>query len=121
ADDHYVISTVSDVVRVEGWAFINYAMLALPSGMLLAKFIFLGKTRMSYLLQSYVAKDINMNYMGGAALKYTVWLFTIISFLACLYTFYVIGYFPILKAFSYESFNMASTRIEAYREFSGNV
>ena len=120
-DDHYAISRVSDDARFWGWSAVSYMMLTMPLGMLLARFVFSRNNSVKSLLFEYTKSKIDLKFLGGKSLKYTVWLFTVISVLACLYTFYTIGYFPFYKIFKV-SFSYANElRITASRDFGGNI
>lgn len=120
-DNHYVISRVGMDVRHYAWLAVMYLMIAFPLGMLLAKFIFARGVKMQSLLNSYVNSPIQVSGVSGNSLKYAIWLFTAISMLACLYTFWKIGYFPFLKALTSSSTELGATRIAVSRNFSGNV
>src|SRR5690606_32353295 len=87
----------------------------------LAKFIFARGVKMQSLLNSYVNSPIQVSGVSGNSLKYAIWLFTAISMLACLYTFWKIGYFPFLKALTSSPTELGATRIAVSRNFSGNV
>ena len=120
-DGHYVISRVGDDTRLFGWAAVNYMMLAMPFGMLLARRFFLSKRVVNTCLISYCAQNINVNFIGNNPLKYSIWVFTVISLLSCLYVFFVLGYFPLLKIFDVSALFMSELRGRASRGFDGNV
>jgi len=120
-DKHYVISSVGMDVRFYAWLAVMYTMIALPLGMMVSKRVCVGKKRVDSLLDNYVRKDLDVNGLNGKALKYSVWCFTGTSILACMYTFYVIGYFPFYKALTSSSAELTSLRISVSRNFSGNV
>lgn len=116
-DDHYMFYRIHDNTRFLGWLVINYTLITLPLGMLIAKWLFVGKKSMRMLLNSYVTRPIDTQYLGKG-LKYSIWCFTFISGLACLYTFIKIGYIPILKVF--QGGDLATLRITVSGNFSGN-
>jgi len=120
-DNHYAISTVTDSARYYGWLSTNYLMIAMPVGMLLAKFIFTRKVSMKNLLNNYTKQEINLDLIGRNSLKYSIWTFTLISIFACIYTFYIMGYYPPLKIFNVSPEVAAELRGTATREFDGNV
>lgn len=116
-DDHYMFTNISTNTRVQGWLVINYTLLAMPIGMLLSKRLLLGKRPMRLILEEYVSKPIDLSYLGKG-LKYTIWLVTIVSIVACLYTFFKIGYIPVLKVL--QGGDLATLRIFVSRGFQGN-
>lgn len=120
-DNHYAIAVVSDESRFYGWLAVNYMMITMPIGMLLAKMLFSKNTTMKQRLTAYTSDDINIDFIGYRPLKYSVWVFTIISSLACMYVFFTIGYFPFLKIFDVSALIASELRITSAREFSGNV
>lgn len=119
--NHYVISRVSNDARLYGWLAVNYMMIAMPVGMLISKALFSNKLSMRKRLLHYTSSDIDLSFIGYKALKYSIWFFTIISTIACIYVFYIIGYFPLTKVFDVSSLLASELRINAGREFSGNV
>lgn len=118
--NHYVISTVRSETRIYGWLATQYMMIAMPIGMLISKSLFSRQVSMSYRLKNYISSDVNISYIGKKPLKYSVWIFTLVSSTSCLYVFYVIGYFPLLKIFDISSLMAAELRISVTREFPGN-
>lgn len=116
-DNHYMLNNISESTRFKGWLIVNYTLIAMPLGMLVAKWIFWGNYSMKCALTKYVSRPINVSYQGKG-LKYTIWIITIISMSACLYTFAKIGYIPILKVF--QGGDLATLRIIVSRNFSGN-
>lgn len=120
-DNHYVISHVGMDVRHYVWLAVMYLMIALPIGMLMAKFIFARGIRMQSLLNSYVNAPIQVSGLSGNSLKYVIWIFTVVSMLACLYTFWEVGYFPFVKVLNSNPAELAVTRISVSRDFSGNA
>ncbi|MEX6006675.1 hypothetical protein AB6G92_11650 [Providencia vermicola] len=120
-DNHYIINRVGADVRFNAWLSVMYMMIAFPIGMLLSKSIFLKKKSMKSFLEQYVSSPILITGSSGNALKYSIWCFTIISTLSCLYTFLQIGYYPFLKAITSSSSELASIRISVSRNFSGDV
>lgn len=119
--NHYVINTVSDESKIYGWLAVNYMMIAMPVGMLLAKMFFSRTTSIKRRLTEYTCADININFIGYKSLKYSVWVFTVTSSLACLYVFIIIGYFPFFKIFDVSALIASELRIASAREFLGNV
>src|SRR5699024_87717 len=120
-DNHYVISRVSDEARQKGWLAVMYVMVAVPVGMLVAKRLWLGGKKVSLYLNDYTRKEIDISGANGDSLKYSIWVFTILSFLACLYTFYTIRYFPFFKVFTASDSALDVLRINSSRNFSGIV
>lgn len=118
--DHYVISTVTQAARLNGWLSVCYMMLAMPFGMLLAKVAFSKHTNIKTRLMYYSNAPVNLSYIGYKPLKYSVWIFTLLSSLSCLYVFYIIGYFPFFKIFDVSYLTAAELRISVSRDFAGN-
>src|SRR5690554_1151785 len=116
-DNHYVISRVSDEARLYGWLSVMYVMVAVPIGMLISKRMWLSNKRVGKVLSCYTKSPINTFGFNGNPLKYSVWVFTVISFLACLYTFYNIGYFPFIKALTTPGDVLDVIRISSSRNF----
>jgi hypothetical protein len=120
-DNHYVISRVSDEARLYGWLSVMYMMVAVPVGMLISKRLWLGNKKVGRVLNDYVKSPINTSGFNGDPLKYSIWVFTVISLLACLYTFYSIGYFPFIKVLTAPGDALGMIRISSSRNFQGNV
>lgn len=120
-DNHYVISRVSDSARFNGWLAVVYLVIAFPVGMLLSSLIFRGGPPVSYLLDNYTGKNIDIAGVYGRPLKYSIWIITVVSMFSCIYTFINIGYFPFLKVLTSSADAIAQFRISASRSFSGNV
>lgn len=119
--NHYVISQVSDDARLYGWLSVIYMMIFMPVGMLLSKRVFSKRTSIRTRLLNYSASEINIKFIGHKSLKYSIWFFTIVSIIACLYVFYIIGYFPFFKIFDVSAIVASELRIISGREFSGNI
>jgi len=111
----------NDEVSFWGWAAIQYMLVVTPIGMILAKSAFLRKQSVEHILNSYVSSAININFSGGRSLKWSVWAVSLISIFSCLYVFWIIGYYPFSKFLQLSAHDLATTRIESAREFSGNV
>lgn len=120
-DFHYVIYRVSDEARIGGWMSVMYMMTTFPVGLLMAKRFWLGKVKTSVALDDYVGGKINISGSNGGPLKYSIFVFTVISIAACIYTFYVIRYFPFIKLLTTSSSELGVVRINSSRFFSGNV
>src|SRR5690554_339019 len=120
-DDHYIISHVSDEARLYGWLAIMYTMLVFPIGLLISKYIWLGNVNVSYLLDNYTTSHISVSGVNGNALKYSIWIFTALSVVSCLYTFHIIGYFPLLKALTSPAQELVKLRIDSSLYFNGNL
>lgn len=120
-DNHYVINRVSDNSRFYGWLAVQYVMIALPIGMIISKWVFSHGISMRKKLFNYHMKPVDLSAMGGKGGKYTIFLFTVVAAAASFYTFAQIGYLPLTRIMSVEADVLASQRIEAAREFSGNI
>jgi len=120
-DGHYIIGRVGSEVRLDAWLYVMYLVIALPAGMLISKFLFDRSKSSRDLLIGYVRSPISVNFGNGNSLKFSVWIFTGLSILACLYTFWKIGYFPFVKALSSGSEDLNVVRISVSRDFGGNV
>lgn len=120
-DNHYVIGSTSEEVRVYAWLSVMYMMVAFPLGMLIAKSLFARRQSMGELLHNYVVAPVGVKGVYGNSLRYSVWVFTVVSILACVYTFWRIGYFPFVKVWTSSASELISARISVSRDFSGNV
>lgn len=119
--NHYVISQVSNDARLYGWLSVNYMMISMPIGMLISKMAFSNNTSIRARVVSYSAREIDISFIGYKSLKYSIWVFTVISIISCFYVFYIIGYFPFFKIFDVSALRASELRIISGREFSGNV
>src|SRR5690625_1705357 len=120
-DNHHVISRLSEEARFYGWISVMYMMITLPIGMLLSRYLFSPRAGVRSLLGKYADSPVSVEGRSGKALKYSVWCFTGISIAACIYTFWVIGYYPFAKAFTSSASELGAIRFTATREFAGNV
>ncbi|GKW13270.1 polymerase [Pectobacterium carotovorum subsp. carotovorum] len=121
AEEHYMIGVTTSSAKYHTWVFVLYVMISMPVGMWLSKSLWFNKVRMSDALNTYTSKPINTSSYGGGALKISVFIFSCISLLSCLYTFYMIGYIPIRMLFTSEFWYLSLMRINSSREFGGNA
>lgn len=120
--DHYLIQRISsnNTINITYWCM-AYTMIALPLVIILAnKFIFKVKdVKASYL--DNLKTDI---ILDNKRTQKKIFILIIIGLLICLiatiYVFYCIGYVPLFKYFD-SSFDFATERVEANRNFDGNI
>ncbi len=122
-DDHYLITRLSsDSSRFYGWASVMYTMIAMPLGMLMAS-VFLKQLNTKKLFDTYSFKKTETIVSNkDSYLKLPLIMLSFISVLAVVYTFYTIRTIPLFGVFTGKTAEMlARMRIEASREFGGNV
>lgn len=120
--DHYIIKELNDnsVINVTYWSM-AYVMVLLPIVMILAnRFIFKIKNMKETYIDNIKKEVILENSKVQQRIFILVTLALIICFIAMIYVFYCIGYFPLLKYFD-SNFDFATERININRNFAGNV
>lgn len=119
-DDHYMISKINDPeARVKGFYSLMYMMIFFPVGLNLVNLFFNFSAKNEY--SKYLEKPImpSISY-GDSYIKVPLYLFSFVSFLTILYTFYTLRSFPILKMFSgADSLLLATMRADAKSGFEG--
>lgn len=122
-DNHYLINRLSsESSRYYGWLAVNYSMIAMPLGMLLATFL-LKERNVKELLSRYGTRNVeSIVSKNDSYLRWVLLLLSFISMVSVVYTFYSIGSMPVLSLLSGESSKfLARLRIEASFEFGGNI
>ena len=117
-DQHYAMVGIEDQIRFKGWLAVCYLMVALPSGMLIAKWLLSSRVRVRFSLNRYAESGVKPL---DPSTKIALILFSFISFFSVIYNFYSLGYYPFLPLFFENSSELLVLRGEATREFSGNV
>ncbi|MEO0969906.1 MAG: oligosaccharide repeat unit polymerase, partial [Cyanobacteria bacterium J06639_18] len=122
-DNHYLIHyIVNEKVRIYGWLAVLYTMIAMPIGMLIAKKIF-NITSIKFLLKRYIKSPIS-NYISvkDNYIRILLYILSGFSFLVVIYTIITVGGLGLQSIlYSVEPEALARQRIEAGREFGGNI
>lgn len=118
--NHYVIRTVSSEAVFYGWLAVQYVMVMLPVGMLFAKLV-VTREKTKNIYHEYVNKPVYQSRSYGVSLKYSLYCFSLLSLLSCLYVFKSIGYIPLIKLFTSSGVEQAYLRGDVSRNFSGNI
>ncbi len=119
-DFHYLISKIGNPdARVMGFFSVQYMMIGLPIGMLLANFCFNFNSKTS--LKNYQLKPIiPLISKYDSYIRIPLYILSIISFLAIVYTFYTIRSFPILAMLSgADAVSLGNMRSDAKAGFEG--
>ena len=122
-DNHYLIHyIVNEQVRIYGWLAVLYTMIAMPTGMLIAKKIF-NITSIKFLLRRYIKSPIS-NYISvkDNYIRILLYILSGFSFLVVIYTIITVGGSGLQSIlYSVDPEVLARQRIEAGREFGGNI
>ena len=121
-DSHYIISRVQPEARVFGWLAVQYTMIAMPLGMLLA--LYLGGLKNNKLLfQRYISAPIhNTLSRRDSFIRLPLYVLSAASLLSVLYTFYSLGEIPLWTAIAGgDALRLAVARVDASLGFTGNV
>lgn len=121
-DDHYVIGKAGEHARYLGWLSVLWTMLMLPLGIGLGS-LFMGIGKGNRFFESYCEKPMqSLLTEKDTLLKIVLRVFLFVSILSTIYTYRIIGTVPLIEAIrSPGSAALAMLRIDASREFSGNV
>lgn len=118
-----ITGVVSEESRRLGWYATMYSIIVLPIGMIFANMLFLGKLNASELIQKYQSTKTESTFSidrDEKVLFFTLLIFTIITTLAVLYVFYIIGNFPLFSMLSgVDSVILQQLRGAAKLDFSG--
>lgn len=121
-DNHYVINRVGDEAKFYGWLAVQYTMIAVPLGMLLAIYLngYKSNRRIFFL---YINAPIAPSFsFKDSYIKIPLYCLSGISVLAVLYTLAMLRVNPLIVAVSgSDALTLAGLRIEASRGFSGNI
>lgn len=121
-DNHYIISGVQPEARFYGWLAVQYTMIAMPVGMLLAVYLS-GQTNNRLLFQRYISAPIhNSLSRRDSFIRLPLYALSLASLLAVAYTFYSLGEIPLLTAIAGgDALSLAVARVDASLGFAGNV
>lgn len=121
-DDHYMINRIQGEARFQGWLAVQYTMIAMPMGMLLAVRLN-GLRNNRGLFRHYIAQPIAPALSRrDSFVRYPLYALSGIALLAVLYTFYALGDIPLLSAIAGgDAVSLAISRVDASLGFQGNV
>ena len=121
-DNHYIIGKVHEEARFYGWMAVQYTMLAMPLGMLLAVNLH-GMKSNRLLFRRYVSLPMSPAVSRqDSFIRYPLYALSMASLLAVFYTFYSLGEIPLLAAIAGgDTIGLAIARVDASLGFSGNV
>lgn len=121
-DNHYIISRVHAESRFLGWLAVQYTMIAMPLGMLLAVYMSGLKNNRS-LFRGYISRPIqNMLSRRDSFVRLPLYGLSLVSLLSVLYTFHSLGEIPLLTALAGgDAIGLAVARVDASLGFTGNV
>lgn len=121
-DNHYIIGRVQQEARFHGWLAVQYTMVAMPLGMLLAVNLH-GLKSNRLLFRHYVSQPISPSLSArDSYIRFPLYGLSLASLAAVLYTFLVLGEVPLLKAITGgDAISLAIARVDASLGFSGNV
>jgi len=118
-----ITGVVSEESRQFGWYATMYSIIVLPIGMIFANMLFFGKLNASPFIQEYQERKTEHTFYvdeDESVLFFTLFLFTIITTLAVLYVFYIIGNFPLFSMLSgVDSVILQQLRGAAKLDFNG--
>ena len=121
-DNHYIISGVRSEAKFYGWLAVQYTMIAMPLGMLLA--VYLGGLKNNKLLfQLYISAPIHTTLSRrDSFIRLPLYALSGVSLLAVLYTFHSLGEIPLWTAIAGgDALSLAVARVDASLGFTGNV
>ena len=121
-DNHYIINGVQPEARFFGWLAVQYTMISMPLGMLLAVYLS-GRTDNRLVFQRYISAPIDHSLSRrDSFIRLPLYALSTISLLAVLYTFYSLGEIPLWSAIAGgDALSLAMARVDASLGFSGNV
>ena len=121
-DNHYIISGVQADARFYGWLAVQYTMIAMPMGMLLAVYLS-GLKNNHALFERYISAPIhNTLSRHDSFIRLPLYALSGASLLAVLYTFYALGEIPLMTAIAGgDALSLAVARVDASLGFAGNV
>lgn len=121
-DNHYILGRVQSDARLNGWMAVQYTMIAMPLGMLLALHLNGLKSNRA-LFHWYISQPMCSAVSArDSYIRLPLYVLSVASLLAVLYTFYVLGEVPILAAIAGgDALSLAIARADASLGFSGNV
>lgn len=121
-DDHYILGRVQAEARLHGWIAVQYTMIAMPLGMLLAVNLY-GLKNNRALFQRYISQPICSTVSPrDSYMRFPLYALSAASLMAVLYTFYSLGEIPLLAAIAGgDALSLAIARADASLGFTGNV
>ena len=121
-DNHYIISGVQSEARLFGWLAVQYTMIAMPVGMLVAMYLN-GLRSNRALFERYVSLPIqNTLSPRDSFIRLPLYALSAASLSSVLYTFYSLGEIPLWTAISGgDAVSLAIARVDASLGFGGNV
>lgn len=121
-DNHYIINTLEYDARLYGWIAVQYTMLAMPIGMLLAVYLH-GLSSNRAIFYYYIHQPIQTTMStNDSYIRYPLYLLSIIAVLSVFYTFAMLKTNPLIAVFSgFDAESLAGLRQDANRQFPGNI
>ncbi len=121
-DNHYIIGRVNEDARFHGWLAVQYTMIAMPLGMLLAVNLHGFKSN-RLLFRRYISLPISPAISRrDSFVRLPLYGLSLASLLAVLYTFKTLGEIPLLTAIAGgDAISLAIARVDASLGFTGNV
>ena len=121
-DNHYIINQVQSEARFFGWLAVQYTMVAMPLGMLVAVYLS-GVKNTGVLFQRYISAPIhNTLSRRDSFIRLPLYALSFIALLSVLYTFYSLGELPLWAAVAGgDALSLAVARVDASLGFTGNV
>lgn len=121
-DNHYIINRVGSEAKFYGWFAVQYTMIALPAGMLLAVYLNGYKSNRRIFSEYINAPMVPSLSFKDSYIRIPLYFLSGISILAVLYTFAMLRVNPLIAAVSgLDALTLVGLRIEVSREFPGNV
>ncbi len=121
-DNHYIIGRVQEEARFQGWLAVQYTMIAMPLGMLLAVRLH-GLKSNRLLFHRYISQPMSPAVSRrDSFMRVPLYGLSLASLLAVLYTFRTLGEIPLLTALAGgDALSLAIARVDASLGFSGNI
>lgn len=114
--DHYVLGKCREEILMEGYFLIMYALISLPIYLIFFQRL-IGIHSYKRFMDKFINKEFILEREQGI-FKATCF-FTVLGFLALGYTFYILGYIPILELFR-GNIGILLERVAITRDFGGN-
>lgn len=121
-DNHYIINTLEYEARLYGWMAVQYTMLALPFGMLIAVYLN-GFSSNRAIFYYYINQPIQTTMSpNDSYVRYPLYILSIIAVFSVVYTLSMLNTNPLMAVFSgFDAESLAGLRQDASRQFSGNI
>lgn len=114
--DHYLLAKCSEDVLAEGYFIILYAIVSLPLYVILFQRL-IGINNYKHFMDKFINKEFALDNEQGV-FKVVCFL-TMLGTLALIYTFYILGYIPIIELFK-GNVGILLERVTITRDFAGN-